>query len=95
MRTTLTPSPTGTVFTVPLMVLLATHTNRDRRGWDIEFAHLRSHAHPALTALTASVQALGITAPIVVDSHQVLDGRLRLCVAYDLGLYQVPARYTA
>jgi ParB-like chromosome segregation protein Spo0J len=95
VRTTLAPSPTGTVFTVPLLVLLATHTNRDRRGWDVEFAHLRSREHPALAALTASVRGLGITTPIVLGTHQVLDGHLRLCVAYDLGLYQVPARYNA
>ena len=81
---------------VPLSAVLALYRDGDERGWEAEFAFLRSERRPHLDVLMMSIQETGIRRPILLGPDgRVWDGHHRLAAADELGIESVPVQFAA
>lgn len=74
-----------------LVDLMRDYRDGDEHGWFTEFDWLRDNDAERLAALRTDAATNGIRVPILLgDDGRIWDGHHRVCVAYDLGLAEVP-----
>lgn len=77
-----------------LAELLATYRDGDEHGWQQEFSLLREIHPEELAVLRDDIAARGIQMPVLLGPDgRVWDGHHRLCVAYELGLVDIPVEF--
>lgn len=72
---------------MPIEVLLATYTDGDEVGWQVEFDALWATEPERMDSLTNDIQANGIREPVLIGSDgRIWDGHHRLAVAQTLSI---------